>query len=294
MTKIDPPTRTALAKSLLLVAVSLFVAACASTRIPQTTLTGSDPEAMSILTASQRAHGSEAFATIRDLNVRYASGWNSFGARVQPALWDRRYRRESEEALDLGSGTIVQLHKGPGGRKFVLRAPGRVTVWYNGQPDSREDVLRAAALMADVEKMELLGPLYFQRPGVILEKIGAAKVDRAECDQVLAVLRPGFGYAEEDRAVLSIDRETQRLRRVAMTLEGLKPGGSAKLEVTFRTWAQRTGVWWAADFDERIPGIANPRARHGSLVDLKANHGFAPRHPEMLGEALGEAATQLR
>src|SRR6266853_3710771 len=164
MTKIDPPTRTAFAKSLLLVAVSPVVAACASTRIPQTTLTGSDPEAMSILTASQRAHGSEAFATIRDLNVRYASGWNSFGARVQPALWDRRYRRESEEALDLGSGTIVQLHKGPGGRKFVLRAPGRVTVWYNGQPDSREDVLRAAALMADVEKMELLGPLYFQRP----------------------------------------------------------------------------------------------------------------------------------
>ncbi len=299
MTQTDPPPRTASAKSrvfptLLLGAASLLVAACASTRIPSTTLTGSDPDAMSILTASQRAHGSEAFATIRDLNIRYASRWSTLGSRGHSVLWDQRYRRESEEALELGSGTIVQLHKGPGGRKFVLRAPGRVTVWYNGQPDSREDVLRAAALVADIEKMELLGPLYFQRPGVILEKIGSAKVDRAECDQVLAVLRPGFGYAEEDRAVLSIDRETQRLRRVATTLDGLKPGGSATMAVTFRTWAQRSGVWWAADFDESIPGLTNLSARHGSLVELKANHGFAPRHPEMLGEALGEAAAQSR
>jgi len=204
MTQTDPPPRTASAKSrvfptLLLGAASLLVAACASTRIPSTTLTGSDPDAMSILTASQRAHGSEAFATIRDLNIRYASRWSTLGSRGHSVLWDQRYRRESEEALELGSGTIVQLHKGPGGRKFVLRAPGRVTVWYNGQPDSREDVLRAAALVADIEKMELLGPLYFQRPGVILEKIGSRGAFDRSRDAAAAACRDDARWPQARR-----------------------------------------------------------------------------------------------
>jgi hypothetical protein len=235
-----------------------------------------------------------SYSTIRDLNVRYAGKWSWVGSRSQPVLADQRFRRESDEALDLVGGTIVQLHKGPGGRKFVLRAPGRMTVWYNGQADAREEIIRAAALEADAGKMFLLGPLYFQRPGVILEKLGTAKVDGAECDQVLAVLRPGFGYAEEDRVVLSIDHETQRLRRVSTTLAGLKKGSGTEVDVTFRNWGQRSGVWWATDFDERLRGRLNLALHHWTLLDLKANHGFAPRHPELLGEALSEAATQAR
>lgn len=275
--------------------VAILLGACASTRIPTTTLTGSDPEALSIITAAQRAQGAESFAGIRDLNIRYGSDWNALGARGHGALWDRRYRYESEEALDLATGTSVQLHKGRrGGRKFVLRAPGRVTVWYNGQPNASEDVLRAAALVADVEKMELLGALYFQRHGVILEKLEPAKVDGAECDQVLAVLRPGFGYAAEDRVKLAIDRQTQRLRRASLTLEGLKPGGNARLDVTFQKWGERGGVWWPTEFDEAVPNLLHFSARHATLVDLKTNRGFAPKHPELLGEAVGAALEQAR
>ncbi|MGB8168616.1 MAG: hypothetical protein WCF18_14055 [Chthoniobacteraceae bacterium] len=269
-----------------------FFAGCASTAIPTTTLTSSDPEALALVTASQRAHGATSWSTIRDLNVRNVGKWSALGSRMQPRLADRKYRRESEEALDLVGGTIVQLHKGRGGRKFVLRAPGRVTVWYNGQADSREEVIRAAALEADVGKMFLLGPHYFQRPGVILEKLGSAKVDGAECDQVLAVLRPGFGYAEEDRVVLSIDRENQRLRRVSTTLAGIH--NEKGVDVTFSKWAQRSGVWWATDYDERFRGRFKLSLHHWTLMDLKANHGFAPRHPELLGEALGEAAAMAR
>ncbi len=276
----------------LLIPVVAFLGGCASTELPRTTLTTSDPEALALVTASQRAHGAASWSTIRDLNVRYVGKWSALGSRMQPAMADRKYRRESEEALDLVGGTIVQLHKGSGGRKFVLRAPGRVTVWYNGQADSREEVIRAAALEADAGKMFLLGPLYFQRPGVILEKLGSAKVEGAECDQVLAVLRPGFGYAEEDRVVLSIDRETQRLRRVSTTLAGLH--NETGVDVTFDKWAQRSGVWWATDYRERLRGRLNLSFHHWTLMDLKANHGFAPRHPELLGEALGEAAAQAR
>lgn len=275
-------------RAALPIVVALSLVGCASTETPRTTLTASDPEAVALVTASQRAHGAMSWSTIRDLNVRYGGKWGVLGSRLQSTLADRRYRRESEEALDLVGGTIVQLHKGSGGRKFVLRAPGRVTVWYNGQADAREEVIRAAALDADAGKMFLLGPLYFQRPGVILEKLGTAKVDGAECDQVLAVLRPGFGYAEEDRVVLSIDRETQRLRQVSMTLNGLNDGKG--VDVTFGKWAERSGVWWATDYDERLRGRLKLQFHHWTLLDLKANRGFAPRHPELLGEALSEAA----
>ena len=33
-------------------------------------------------------------------------------------------------------------------------------------------------------------------------------------------------------------------------------------------------------------------ARHATLLDLKANHGFAPHHPELAGEVLGVVSGQ--
>jgi len=79
----------------------------------------------------------------------------------------------------------------------------------------------AAALVADAYTLFLLGPFYFDRPGVVLAPNGEAIVDKAVRDQVLAVLRPGFGMAKEDRVILFIDRATKQLRRVRMTLSGL-------------------------------------------------------------------------
>jgi hypothetical protein len=295
VTRRDNPLRSAAPKRrppiwLLLAAAALLLSSCASTRIPKTTLTASDPDAVSLLTASQRAHGAPAFASIRDLNIRSVRKWSGLGAAFQAGLSDRHYRRQSEEALDLTTGTIVQLHQNRGARKFVLRAPGRVTVWYNGQPDARESVIRAAALAADTDRMLLLGPLYFQRPGVILEKLGTAKVAGAECDEVLATLRPGFGFAEEDRVVLAIDQKTQRLRRARLTLNGLREGGGGEAEVIFRNWGERSGVWWATERDERQPGWVPLPLCRWVMPDLKANHGFAPRQPELVGEAISEAS----
>jgi len=268
---------------------TLIIAGCASTKIPTTTLTESDPEAVSLVTASQRAQGAEAFAAIRDLKVKYSGKWGAIGPRFQPTLSDRRFRKESEEALDLGSGTIVQLHNGSGGRKFVFRGPGRVSVWYNGQPDAREEVIRSAALVADAYKMFLLGPHYFQRPGVILEKLEPAKIGNVEVDRVLATLRPGFGFSQEDRVILSLDKTNQRLRRVLMTMNGLESTKGAEVDITFDRWVEKSGVLWATDFDERIRAPFKLHAHHWRLMDLDANKGFAPNQPELLGEAVSEA-----
>ena len=73
-----------------------------------------------------------------------------------------------------------------------------------------------------------------------------------------------------------------------------KKGGQATMEVTFRDWGQRGGIWWATEFDEAIPGMLKMTARHARLLDLKANRGFMPRHPELVGEVVSEVAPQLR
>lgn len=280
--------------SLMSALLALLLAGCASTRIPRTPAAASDPEALALVTASQRAHGAAAFATMRDLKATYAGTWGIVAPRLNPILFDRRFQRESEDALDLLTGTIVRLHKGSGGRKFVFRAPGRVAVWFNGQADEREEVKRAAALAADADKMFLLGPLYFQRPGVIFISQGTTKVDGADCDQVLAVLRPGFGFAEEDRVLLSIDHATQRLRRVRTTLNGTNRTQGTEVDVTFSNWGERGGVWWATDYEQRLFSLIPLGVHRWRLLDLKANRGFAPRHPELVGEVLGAASEYPR
>ncbi|MDB6149494.1 MAG: hypothetical protein JWQ44_942 [Chthoniobacter sp.] len=279
---------------LLLLCGALLCGGCASTQIPRGALAESDPDAIARLTASQRAHGSAAFGTVRDLNVRYAESWGALGPRLHSAIADRRYRRESDEALDLNTRTTLQLHKGPGGRKFVFRGPDRVTVWYNGQAENREEAKRAAALNADTYKLFLLGPHYFQRGGVTLSSLPPATVEGHKCDRVLAVLQPGFGFAEEDRAVLSIDRASDRLRRVQVTVRGLSKTKNTELDVTFADWASRGGVIWPARYQERARGMLTLATREWRLLDLKVNRGFAPQQPELMGEVLGEAAQRAR
>ncbi|HEX8294714.1 MAG TPA: hypothetical protein VF593_00305 [Chthoniobacteraceae bacterium] len=224
--------------------------------------------------------------------MRYATKWGGLAPRFHPDLFDRRFSRESEDAFDLVSGTSAQLMKGPGGRKFVFRAPGRVSAWHNGQAVESEAVRRGSAVAADLTRMLLLGPLFFQRTVIAFppeEK--TSRVADAECDVILALLQPGLGLSDEDRVLLSIDRKTNRLRRLRTTLNGLADGPGKELEITFGAWGERSGVWWATEYDERINAPWNLHARHWRLLDLKANKGFAPRAPELFGEAARAAVS---
>lgn len=286
--RLSATTAFRLLSRLVLVTAGLSLAACASSRIPKDAVSHTTPEALSLLTASQRAHGAAAFSVVRDLNAKFSGEWGNFGPRFASKLADQRYRKESEEAIDLVSGMTVQLHNGKGGRKFVLRAPGRASVWYNGQPETDPETVHAAAMVADASKMLLLGPLYFQRAGVTLSVAGTEKVDGADCDQVLAVLRPGFGFAAEDRVLLSIDRQTQRLRRARYTLNGLESTVDKEAEVTFGNWGERAGIIWATQYEERLNKPISLFFHRWTLVDIKANKGFTPRHPEMMGEVMDE------
>ena len=258
----------------LLAALAGLLTACASPQICTREIRKSEPSAVALLNESQRAHGRTAFTKIHDLSVRYEGRWASIGPRFQPVLADTKFRRGSEERLLVGERITAQEHSGPAGKKLVVRAPGKVSVAYNGLLSDDAEAERAAALVADAYTLFLLGPFYFDRPGVVLTRNGEAVVDKIVCDEVLAVLRPGFGEAKEDRVILFIDRASKQLRRVRMTLSGLESTRGAEVDVTFRDFRTIGGIVWPTDFDERIRVPFDLHAHHWRLLGLEINRGF--------------------
>ena len=259
---------------LLLAAVAGLLSACSSPQICTRDIGKSDPAAKALLTASQDAHGKMAFTKVRDVSVRYEGKWAAVGPKFQPVLADTKFRRGSEERLLIASRAMMQEHSGPGGKKIVVRKPGAVAVAYNGVTSNEAEASRAAALVADAYTLFLLGPFYFERPGVVLASNGEAIVDKAVCDQVLAVLKPGFGMAKEDRVILFIDRATKQLRRVRMTLNGLGSTRGAEVDVTFRNFRTIGGIFWPTDFDERIRVPFDLHAHHWRMLGLDLNRGL--------------------
>lgn len=249
-------------------------ASCASPQISTSAGRSSEPRATALLAASQSAHGGAAFAKVRSLSVRYEGQWAPVGPRFQPVLSDTKFRRGSEERLHLESRLIAQEHTGPAGKKLVVRTPEKVSVIYNGVRSADAEAQQAAALVADAYTMFLLGPFYFDRPGVIVSSAGDEVVNGAVCDKVLAILRPGFGFAEEDRVVLFIDRTNKQLRRVRMTLNGLESTRGAEVDVTFREFRTIGGIVWPTDFDERIRVPFQLHAHHWTMLGLTINPGF--------------------
>lgn len=259
-----------------------LLSSCASTQICTRSITTSEPEAQALVIASQKAHGSAAFDRIKDLSVRYEGKWASIGPRFQPVLVDSKFRGGSEERIILSPRITAQSHTGPGGMKKVLRSPSQIAIAYNGTSSDDAEAKKAAALVADAYALFLFGPFYFQQSGTVFAMNGASLVDEALCDEVLAILRPGLGMAEEDRFILHIDRSSKLLRRVRLTLNGLGSTRGAEVDVTFRDFKNIDGVLWPTDFDERIRSPFKLHAHHWNLRGLESNRGLSTRDLKLL------------
>ena len=262
---------------LMLIFLMGLLSSCASKQIRSRSITTSEPAAQTLVTASQKAHGGFAFDRIMDLSVRYEGKWASIGPRFQPVLVDSKFRGASEERMILSPRIIAQSHTGPGGVKKVLRSPGQIAIAYNGKATDEDETRQAAALVADAYALFLLGPFYFQQSGTVFAMNGESFVDQALCDEVLAILRPGLGMAEEDRVILHIDRSSKLLRRVRLTLNGLDSTRGAEVDVTFRDFKKIDGVLWPTDFDERIRSPFKLHAHHWNLRGLESNRGLSAR-----------------
>ena len=269
----------------LLASAALVLAGCGSPLppIPPTPTASAPtvPDARALLDACVAAHGGKAaYARLHDVNVCFSSHWAAFGPKLQSKLADTGYREGSEERyLATATGWIVgQDHHGPKGRKHVLRVPpDKIVVQYNDSvtPSADPEVNAAAALVTDAYSMFLFGPDFFRRRAAKLTRLAATgDVDGNACDELLAVLRPGFGPSPEDRVVLFIDRQTHVLRRVQFTLNALESTQGAEVQVDLSRHQKLADILFPTEFYEHIDRPVNLDAHRWQLLGFDVNRGY--------------------
>jgi hypothetical protein len=253
--------------------VMLLLAGCSSMPLPIGA--GSQPEALALLEQSQQAHGKAAFAAIKDVNVSYTGKWFDLITRIQPAITDTAFRQTSQERMLMGdSSLIAQIHSGKGGQKTVIEDQRQIAIWYNQKPHTSPEQMAAAHIVLHAYQIFLYPAFYVQRASV-LQLAGSSVVNGRDCDNLLAVLRPGIGSSVEDRALLCIDRQDKLVRRVWITLEGSEPSKGAVVSVVHDKFVEVGGVKWPSHFYETVvKPLAGLPAHDFSLSGLDVNRGL--------------------
>jgi hypothetical protein len=253
--------------------VLILITGCSSIPLPKGA--SSQPEALALLEQSQQAHGKAAFAAIKDINVSYTGKWFDLITRIQPAITDTAFRHTSEERMLMGDGLIAQIHSGKGGQKTVIEDQRQIAIWYNQEPHTSPEQMAASHLVLHAYQIFLYPAFYVQR-ATQLELAGSSVVNGRDCDDLLAVLRPGIGSSTEDRALLCIDRQDKLVRRVWITLEGSEPSKGAVVSVAHDKFVEVGGVKWPTHFYETVvKPFAGLPAHDFSLSGLDINRGLA-------------------
>jgi hypothetical protein len=214
----------------------VLLVSCSSLPDPRTPPVAGATEARQLLVQSAERAG-RPWQRLREVEVVYDGEWARLVRRLQPVLVDAGFRQGSTERYWPWQGRVEQVHRGPRGVKRVLRTPGAVEVVFNEQPAASQDERAAAALVADGYALFLFGSDWLLAHGSdwrLDPSAAPLPVDGAPCRRVFGVLRPGLGFAPEDRVVAWISERDLRLRRVQFTLEGLASTAGADVDVTFR------------------------------------------------------------
>jgi hypothetical protein len=262
----------------LLVPLVLLVQGCSSLGIPIPLRTSTSPEAQALLVATQNAHGKEAFEKINDVAVSYDGIWPFLVTKLQPKITDPQFRKTSEDRMLLREGAIVQFYQGSAGGKFVWREndkqPAKISVTYNGKLDTDVATRDASHLVVDACQLFLMPAFYVQRAAWL--EVGKTEyIDGTPYETLIAVLRPGFGNAVEDRTMLYIDPKTKLVKRVRLTLEGTATTKGAIVETTYLAYKTIEGVVWPTQFFEALVSpFAGLPAHDFWLTGLDINRGL--------------------
>ncbi|NIL93129.1 MAG: hypothetical protein GTO71_01480 [Woeseiaceae bacterium] len=250
--------------SLLLAAL---IAGCA-TPFPEPETAGDPQAAKTVLDRSIAAHGGYLFDEQGSIHVHYDGRWRQTVKFLQPVLVDAGYRKQSEEVLDRSSGALLQVHDGPDGTKLVARTADDVSVIYNGKESDDETTRAASALVADAYTMFLSGPSFFRLRDARLTLMPSATRDGQTYQRIHAELRPGFGFSEQDEAILWINDLTGYLDLVHFTIDGLASTRGAHVDVAFAGHTEIGGYIWPMRFLERVRGPVRVTAHSWEVLDL--------------------------
>lgn len=288
-----------------LLAPAALLGAC-GTPLPLTAPPGSNKAAAAAqarLMDSAQAHGLEAYRQFTDISVAFTGQWRPLINGIQPEVVDRAYRGPSEERLLPALGAVAQSWRGSDDarlRKHVFwqrgnaaaGKPDALGLWYDGKPSTDAARMAASALVAECCGLFLLGPLWLVGRCVPLEVSGTERVNGRLCDAVQVWLRPGLGYARQDRVTVLVDRDDQRTRRLRFTLEGFAGTQGAVAEVDWLDFSRRFGVLWPTRFYEEVVHPLRLPAHDWVLSGLSVNRGFGLadlRGPSLSGAAAAPA-----
>mgnify|MGYP000548427512 CR=1 FL=1 len=254
---------------LLLPLATATLASCSTLTVPgQGEPVATGPGARSILERSARAAG-DPWTRYGRVEVGYDGEWTGVVKRLQPDLVDAAFRKSSVETYRPAQRSVRQIHKGPGGTKRVDRKPGTVEVYYNGRPATAATADAAAALVADAYTAFLFGASWLAERGEGLAVLEPTDFAGESCDRVQGSLRPGFGFAGEDRFIAWIGRESRLLRRFQFTIDGLASTRGADVDVVFSEhWTAPDGSRWPGRFVEWVQRPVKVKAHEWTMTGL--------------------------
>ena len=243
-----------MARYALIVLAALLLTGC-GTQFPAAPAVPADSAAaVALLDRSIAAHGGYLYDRPDTVSVSYDGRWRRAVKVLQPVIVDAEFRQRSDEFLDLQNDRFLQSHFGPSGEKTVERSSDGLAVLYNGEESLDSDVRDAAALVADAYEMFLTGPSFFRKRQAQLSLLEPAIKDGRSYQRLHARLQPGFGFSDEDRAVIWIDDETGLMSLVHFTIDGTATTRGAHVDVAFSDHREVGGYVWPLSFFERVRG----------------------------------------
>lgn len=249
--------------------------------------------AQQLIDRSLAAHGGDIREHRGDINLSTDGRWYALIQRIQPVVSDAGFRVTSQERYRPSEGVYAVQHRGPLGRKQVLRTPQGITVHYNGVRETDPAKLRATAMTNDAFRMFHFGPSFVKERARSINRIADAREGGTTYRRLVATLQPGFGEAASDEVVLWFDPRTERLFRIHMTLNGFETTQGAHVDTTFLSYRQ-VGRYLLPDrFHERVRGPLQIDAHRWWTTGVDIDRGWSigdVSGPDFSGAAAADAA----
>jgi hypothetical protein len=275
----------------LLVCPLVLIAGCASVRFPPDPPAAAFADGLAgdaIYARTLAAHGGDLRRYSGDINLSTDGRWFALIQKIQPLVTDSGFRIRSEERYRPRDGLYAVTHTGPQGVKHVVRSRDALVVSYNGVRETDPARLRATAMTNDAFRMFHFGPGFFLDRVSRWDRLADADEKGRAYYRLRATVRPGFGEAAEDEVVLWIDRESARLFRIHMSLNGFETTVGAHVDTTFLEYRDVAGYLLAVRFHERVRGPLRIDAHTWWTTGIDTDRGW--RDEDVTGTAFGGAA----
>lgn len=281
-------------QAVLLLAGALLLGGCAP--FPKAPAADEVPQGLSareVFDRSLAEHGGDLRKHPGDINFSTDGDWYSLILRIQPVVTDARFRISSEERYRPSEGLYAVRHTGPDGVKQVVRSPAGMTVHYNGVRETDAVKLRATAMTTDAFRMFHFGPSFFVDRTESMTRLPDTTEGGVRYHRLLLDMKPGFGEAANDQAVLWIRADNFRLFRIHQTLNGFETTQGAHVDTTYLDYRRVGPYLFPVRFLERVRGPIRIKAHAWHVTGIELDRGWTSSDVQG-AEFRGAAAAPVR